>query len=73
MRILAVNCGSSSLRLDLFEITEGGPRRQRGERHEGAPRREAIDEFLAADAASVQAVAHRVVHGGKDFVAQPLL
>src|SRR5688572_7625503 len=57
--ILTVNCGSSSVRLDLFE----GERRIATERFDGSDPAPALERFAGEREAT--AVAHRVVHGGR--------
>jgi len=64
MRILAVNVGSSSVKLGVFEMTDGSP-------HEvwtthGAVLRPLLESRLASIDA-VDAVGHRIVHGGEAF------
>ncbi len=104
MRVLAINCGSSTLKFQVFELAPGsageqrlargivdriggqatiefeaGPdARQRMERevadHEEAAR--AVLDWLRASESvplsAVEAVGHRVVHGGEDF-AEPAI
>lgn len=89
MRVLALNCGSSSVKSALVD-TSGGRRLQEmhvesiGSEHAclhagaqvrdlaGADLPTAVDELLAAyrggEAPAIEAVAHRVVHGGEKFV-----
>lgn len=85
MRVLTVNAGSSSLRLDMVELPAvGAPQSGQGHvtkptsgpqtvhsRHlaepaSGPAAREALHRILAEHADSVDAVAHRLVHGGPD-------
>ena len=75
MRVLALYCGSSSLKFALLETTSGDRllegREELGEgAHEAAlasllARLEAAPELLAG----IEAVGHRVVHGGEAFSA----
>ena len=64
-QILTVNAGSSSVRFALAEVGAGQPprvlARTRHGREAGA---EELRAFAGASAASLSAVAHRVVHGG---------
>lgn len=71
MRVLTVNAGSSSIRLDVLSVVDAGV--QRVATHHGA--REGIaatallrDVLAQADGEPVNAVAHRVVHGGERLV-----
>ncbi|MEV0678879.1 acetate/propionate family kinase [Actinosynnema sp. NPDC050436] len=68
MRVLVVNAGSSSLKLSVLD---GGEvvAQQHLERWDGTG---GVAEFLA-DAPDVDAVGHRVVHGGPDFTGPVLL
>jgi acetate kinase len=72
VRILTINAGSSSVRLSLFEYRGNGHYHAARDEHLGAVDAEAprLTEFLAS--AHVDAVAHRVVHGGARLV-QPVL
>jgi acetate kinase len=65
VRVLAVNAGSSSLKLALVE-DEQVVAQTNVERWEGEGHLQPIHEFLD-DAGQVDAVGHRVVHGGPDF------
>jgi len=75
LRILTVNTGSSSVRLALIEHRAVGhdvvEARTRLEAGQDVPER-LLKEFLA-DHPPVEAVAHRVVHGGKQLVLPALL
>ena len=70
MTILTVNAGSSSLRLAAFVGGQNGPRQIAGARfdsHDGS-----ADKLLSSfinehDLIPVEAVVHRIVHGGADF------
>ncbi|MFP8875391.1 MAG: acetate kinase [Myxococcota bacterium] len=75
MRVLALNCGSSSLKFALLETASGDRLLEgREELGEGA-HAAALDSLLARlDAApellgGIEAVGHRVVHGGEAFSA----
>lgn len=62
MRVLVVNAGSSSLRLSV--VVDGAREHQRElERWDGEGESEAVQELLE-QAGPVDAVGHRVVHGG---------
>ena len=86
MRVLVVNCGSSSLKLDVIETTRGERLRvARAERvgdaecraHlgeetldlPGADHAAALEAILPrlTEGLAVEAVGHRVVHGGARF------
>jgi len=71
MRVLTVNAGSSSIRLDVLAIGPGAMQRvasHRGARQDGAAV-SVVREFLArAGGEAVAAVSHRVVHGGERLV-----
>jgi acetate kinase len=98
MNVLAVNCGSSSVKFRLLAVEPGGPleapralaggaverlgagarlafeRGERSERHEEpiADHAEALARvlgWLATGATEIDAVGHRVVHGGARFTA----
>lgn len=78
MTLLTVNTGSSSVRLALWEREGQGPLATA--RHElgAAPAVELLESFLHGSGGSgaveaVEAVAHRVVHGGRDLVAPCLI
>jgi acetate kinase len=71
MKILTINVGSSSVRVDLFEARDGEPRRL-GSHHGGREGQDAAARVrsFASDAHcdGVDAVAHRFVHGGARLV-----
>lgn len=69
MRVLSLNCGSSSVKSALIDVASG--ERLQELRVENIDLQTAVDQLLAAyrGLASVpEAVAHRVVHGGEKFV-----
>lgn len=66
MRVLTVNAGSSSVRLDVFTAGAGGLQRAASRHLEGHGDADAVAAFLA-EAGRVDAVSHRVVHGGAGF------
>jgi acetate kinase len=66
MRVAAVNAGSSSLKLSVVEADDTVSRRLDIERWDGEDETDELRAFLA-DAGPVDAVAHRVVHGGETF------
>src|SRR4051812_25235739 len=72
MRILAINCGSSSLKCALIDSASGAHLRDVHLDAGSATTQEtlgrALDEIGAA-AAQPDAVAHRIVHGGASFSA----
>jgi acetate kinase len=71
MRLLTVNAGSSSIRLAVFAMENGGPRRLASHHGGAEPARaqEVLRGFLAQhEFGAIEAVAHRVVHGGEKLV-----
>ncbi len=70
MRTLVVNAGSSSLKLRVLDDGEIGETRDLAADEHGV-NREALSAFL--DEVQVDAVGHRVVHGGTDFTSPTLL
>ncbi len=83
MLILAVNCGSSSLKAQIIDATAQGERplaRAVVERigsaevpdHDAAIAR-ALAEFRGRDLAAPDAIGHRIVHGGSRFTAPTLI
>lgn len=75
MRVLVVNAGSSSLKMSLLEVDDGVPdplplRERSTERWSGPTDLAPLCDFvsgLPGGAAGIDAVAHRVVHGGDRF------
>jgi acetate kinase len=65
-RVLVVNAGSSSLKLSVLEPDDEVTASTELERWDGDARDPRVDEFIAS-AAGVDAVGHRVVHGGTTF------
>jgi len=65
MRVLVVNAGSSSLKLDVFDGQQAVASTT-VDGWEGAGHVEPIEEFLAG-CGDVDAVGHRVVHGGSRY------
>lgn len=71
MRILVINCGSSSLKWRLFE---GRTPLDGGLVERVADHGQALRDVLATlGAASLDAVGHRIVHGGLQFTAPTLI
>ncbi|HSJ95807.1 MAG TPA: acetate/propionate family kinase, partial [Myxococcota bacterium] len=68
MIVLTVNSGSSSVKLDVFDGDPAGCHRRSGRRLEGTADTGALAEVLR-ESGPVDAVAHRVVHGGPRFAA----
>ena len=67
MLIVAINAGSSSLRLSLFAETDGGVVLQTKVLHQNideADKHLLLDFLAAVDVSDIKLVAHRVVHGG---------
>lgn len=77
MKILVLNCGSSSVRWSVFNADDGYALERQGkiERLEnGTGHAEAIQKVLAETAGmGIQAVGHRVVHGGEKFDASSIV
>lgn len=71
MKVLTVNAGSSSIRLDVFAAMGAGAQRvvsRHGARQDSAATALLGDVLAQAGGEPVMAVAHRVVHGGKQLV-----
>jgi acetate kinase len=70
MRVLALNCGSSSVKSALIDTASGRRVQEMHVENVGSDLAAAVDEVLAAYRAQggVEAVAHRVVHGGEEFL-----
>jgi len=71
MKVLTVNAGSSSIRLDVFAAMGAGAQRvvsRHGARQDSAAAALLDDVLAQAGGEPVMAVAHRVVHGGKQLV-----
>jgi acetate kinase len=69
VRVLVVNTGSSSLKLSVVEAGQPGPEAATTvERWEGEGHLEPVEAFLA-EVGRVDAVGHRVVHGGPEHSA----
>jgi acetate kinase len=76
MRVLAINCGSSSLKCSLIDSTGGAPLfdmrvENIGPRDHAGVMARVLDELShkVASGQQPEAVAHRVVHGGTEFTA----
>ena len=77
MNVLALNCGSSSVKFRLLAVDAGAPAvaaralAQRTDAARGADQEGAIQRAIetARAAAPIDAVGHRVVHGGTRFTA----
>jgi len=67
--ILALNAGSSTLKFALFAQAPGLPVLERGELVDAAAIATLLDRADATTPGRVQAVGHRIVHGGADHVA----
>src|SRR5205823_363463 len=69
MRILVLNAGSSSLKYHLFDCTQDGEQvLGKGIVERISSVGDALqDVFAKVDRASIEAVGHRVVHGGDRF------
>jgi acetate kinase len=78
-RVLAVNCGSSTVKYLLADVPERGPLQRLDEgKAEGAPGLHPVHgvlERLRSNGllGSVEAIGHRVVHGGSRFLAPTLV
>lgn len=76
MRLLTVNAGSSSIRLTAFVLEAGVPRMLASHHasHTGTAQVDVLREFMQyASLHSVDAVVHRVVHGGARLVRSCLI
>lgn len=71
MNTLVINCGSSSVKYALFDNTETilhQGKRERLSSNEGKSHQDALDEmFKELEKFEVQAIGHRVVHGGDAY------
>ena len=70
MRILVVNVGSSTVKFSVTELPAGATQRKNELRIEGDDARQAlgrIPQLLGASAGEIDAVGHRVAHGGEAF------
>jgi acetate kinase len=65
-RVLVVNPGSSSLKLSVLDASDELVAERDAPSRDGAAQREALEAFLAAEAAP-DACGVRVVHGGREF------
>jgi acetate kinase len=66
VRVLAVNAGSSSLKLSVLEDGRNIVESQNLETKRGAPNLEALETFVSA-CGGLDAAGHRLVHGGTQF------
>jgi acetate kinase len=66
MHVLVVNAGSSSLKIRLLDPDDQVVDRVDIERWSGSDETERLEQFLSA-VDTVEAVGHRIVHGGPDF------
>ncbi len=74
MKILVLNAGSSSLKISIFEPDKGSSPLWEGEAAIDAANHETTDlDALLASHKPVDAVGHRVVHGGSSFRASSLI
>src|SRR2546423_2845083 len=73
--ILALNCGSSSLKFGLYRGGAGGPLLVReGEAQEISDHAAALAHVLEVlDTSDITAVGHRIVHGGADVRTHQIL
>jgi acetate kinase len=69
MKVLAVNAGSSSLKLSLIGEAERPLQSTELELQDGELASEDLDEALSGSPAGAEAVGHRIVHGGRRFTA----
>ncbi len=72
MRVLAVNAGSSSLKLSIVTQTTGAAQSQAVPASRGVAEPAALREAIAG-LGKVDAVGHRIVHGGTVFTAPVLI
>ena len=68
MRVLVVNAGSSSIKLSLLEERDELVAAQEIEAPAGRLDADAVEGFIAKNA-PIDAVGHRIVHGGAEFTA----
>lgn len=70
MRVLALNCGSSSVKSALIDVAAGRRVQEIQVENADPDLAAAVDEVLAAyrEQGAIDAVAHRVVHGGEKFI-----
>jgi acetate kinase len=78
MRVLALNCGSSSVKSALIDAPTGRRLHEMHAENVGSDLQSAVAQLLAdyrrvASSEAPEAVAHRVVHGGEKFQAATLL
>ncbi|QOP43083.1 acetate kinase [Sulfurimonas sediminis] len=72
MKIAVINCGSSSLKFKLFEMPGAKVLRSELVEHIGEPNSSVANHFEAIESlhvnfSEIDAVGHRVVHGGEKF------
>jgi acetate kinase len=72
MRILVLNAGSSSQKCSLFELGAPAPEQPREPIWHAAGPRDGLRELLSAAPRDIDAVGHRVVHGGRRYT-EPVL
>jgi acetate kinase len=70
MRVLALNCGSSSVKSALVDTASGRRVHEMHVENAGADLAAAVDRVVAAyrEQERIEAVAHRLVHGGEQFL-----
>ena len=74
MRVLALNCGSSSIRYAIADTETGACTAQRHQELSGQSHEEVLAHWVAdwqsqrrSEVSGVEAIGHRVVHGGEHF------
>jgi acetate kinase len=70
--ILAINAGSSSLRLALFTGKAGALREMYSAHYEGAPGPTPLRDAIGRAGARIRLVVHRIVHGGRLYRPMPI-
>lgn len=70
MRVLALNCGSSSVKSALIDTASSRRVHEMHVEHDEADLTAALDQVIAAyrGQGQIEAVAHRMVHGGEKFL-----
>ncbi len=74
MRVLALNCGSSSIRCAVVDTPSGDRTAQRNEELAGRSHEAVLADWVAGwqdarrhEVENLEAIGHRVVHGGENF------
>ncbi len=74
MKVLVINCGSSSAKIDVLDSETGERVASRSAERLRGEHADAVAGLLSElDLGAVKAVGHRVVHGGEEFTASVLI